>query len=143
MKNIHIKMSYLQWSSAEASGERELLQRYPWQWTWNTSYWKTSEVLRKDSNFEERMLPACLRVCVRACVFVCFHWWSLFCLWWCLPCLTCLIAQIDDLVLWTLYWMFPPSFFISVSESIIFHLQRWTSSKTTNSWENGIKWGMV
>ena len=102
-------------------------------------------------------------MCVRACVCVCVcGWvggWVRVCV--CLYAFTVeasfvcedvldlhastyLIARINDLVLWALYIiMFPPRFFISVSESLFqflfhFRLQRRNSSKTTNSRENAM-----
>ena len=76
------------------------------------------------------------RVCVCVCVCVCLysstvkassvnktskHTWG---------------VRINDLVLWILIWMLLPSSIISVSKSIIFHLQRRNSSLPTNWREN-------
>ena len=44
---------------------------------------------------------------------------------------TYLRVQINDLVLRVLCWVLLPSFFISVSKNVIFHLQRQNSSTLT------------
>ena len=77
----------------------------------------------------------CVCVCVRVCVYVYIlppwrllpstkrprHTWG---------------VRINDLVLWILIWILLPSSIISVSKSIIFHLQRRNSSLPTNWREN-------
>ena len=64
----------------------------------------------------------CVCVCVSVHVFVLLPWWLLL-------SARCLKhtsgARIKDLGLWIVIWVLLPSSFISVSENVIFHLQRW------------------
>ena len=85
--------------------------------------------------FKKELINTCVCVCVRACVCVYIlppwrllptaryprHAWEVW---------------INDLVLWIFIWVLLPSSFISISESIIFHLQRRNSSPPKNWREN-------
>ena len=102
--------------------------------------WIPLEMLnRVVDNFNVQVaavLCVCVRVCVCVCVCVCVY----VCV--CLYSSTCwflLAAQhlwhtwevrINDLLLWV-FWELLPSSFISISESILFHLQRWKLQPTT------------
>ena len=72
-------------------------------------------------------------LCVCVCVYI-------LPLWRFLPTARCLRhvweVRINDLVLWIFLWAFLPSPFISISESIIFHLQRRNFSQPKNWREN-------
>ena len=63
-------------------------------------------------------------VCVYVCVCVCLYSSTVEAFSVCKMSETYLKAQINDLMLWILIWVLLPSSFISVSENVIFHLQR-------------------
>ena len=78
----------------------------------------------------------CVRVRVRVCVCVCV------CVSVCVCVCVCVyffhlqdirdkLEEINDLVLWILIWVLQPSFLISVSENVVFHLQRQNVSSPT------------
>ena len=70
-------------------------------------------------------LCVCVCVCVRARVCVCVY---ILPPWRLLPIAMCprhtWEVWINDLLLWIFIWVLLPSSFISVSENVIFHLQR-------------------
>ena len=81
----------------------------------------------------------CVCVCVCACARVCVCVYILP-PWRLLPIAMCprhtWEVWINDLLLWIFIWVLLPSSFISVSENVIFHLQRRNSSSPTNWREN-------
>ena len=87
------------------------------------------------------------RVCVCVCVCVCVY---ILPPWRLLPSARCLRltwgVRINDLVLWILIWVLLPSSFVSVSKSVIFHLQRETPAlrklerKQNDIFEHAKRW---
>ena len=66
----------------------------------------------------------CVCECVCVCVCVCVYFFHL-------QDIRDKLEEINDLVLWILIWVLLPSFLISVSENVVFHLQRQNVSSPT------------